>query len=116
MLAQEQHSSTAVAGHLAEQAAKARAGVVSNHDTGRKEAAKAGSLHAVVEFHVLAGIEIFVKQADCLEYRSAIRDGHALRSHKALGHREIVRLRLMAQPRRSPSGDGSLQNRSSRDI
>jgi hypothetical protein len=38
----------------------------------------------MVEFHVLAGVETFIEQADALKDFTAISDGYALRRHVPL--------------------------------
>src|SRR5271155_5883242 len=77
----------------------------------RKETAHPGAREPMVELHVFAGVEGFVKRADEVEHLTAIRDGHALRRNEALVFGIDVRRRMMSKPRRPRRGDGALERR-----
>ncbi len=116
MLAQQSDAAAAVAHHLTEQAGQAVARVIVDPHARREPAAQAGPRHAMVELHVLAGVERLVEQADRVENLAAIGDGHALRRHEAFAVGVDVRGRMMAEPRRPRRGDGPLDTTRSRHV
>src|SRR5262249_51220184 len=109
MLSQQAHSTTAVAGHLPEQPAEARARMITDPYAGRKETSKTRALDPIVEFDIFTSVELLVKQAHGLDDTATVGYGNALRAHELLRGRIDVRVRIVAQPGSARGRDSPLQ-------
>src|SRR5712672_2473031 len=99
MLAEQANPAAAVADHLPVEPGKTVAGDVAHGHARSEEARHSRPAEAVIELHILAGVEGLIEVADGLEDTLAVGDGHALRRDHALAIGVDVRGRMMAQPR-----------------
>ncbi|KAF5038174.1 hypothetical protein DSECCO2_557080 [anaerobic digester metagenome] len=98
MLAIEACAPPAVTSHLADQGRKVFAGVVPYRKLWAGIGIEARLLHAVVEFHILAGVEIFIHVADLLENLPPVCRAVGDRTGGSLVVAINERIRAMAKP------------------
>jgi hypothetical protein len=108
MFAQQTHAPAAVAGHLAEQSGQAGPRVVAHTNSRGEPASHPRPGHAVVELHVLAGVEALVEQAHRLEHFPPVSDGHTLRGHETGAVGPDMRVGMMSEARGAGDGDSLL--------